>query len=62
MIVPFLSNSRDLDKGEELVLELAERKKKNSTPQKRGWRDIVKEDDTAKKKVKGDDKTKKKAR
>ena len=62
MTVPFLSNSRDLDAGEELVLELAERKKKISTPTKRSWREVVKEAGTTNKKAKEDDKTKKKTR
>ena len=55
MIVPFSSNSRALVAGEELVLEIAERRKKNSTPQKRSWREVVKEDDKTKKKTKATD-------
>ena len=55
MTVPCLTNSIALVEGEELVLEIAERRKKNSTPQKRSWREVVKEDDKTKKKPKATD-------
>ena len=47
---PFLTNSIQLERGEELVLEIAEKIKKQSQPRDRSWRDVMKEGETRSKK------------
>ena len=42
---PFLSNSHDIVKGEELVLEVKEKKKKPPPVNKRSWRDVEKDNE-----------------
>ena len=42
--VPFLKNSRPLEEGEELILEVFE-KTKDARTAKRTWRDVMKDDE-----------------
>ena len=42
---PFLSNSHDIVEGEELVLEITEKKKKPQPVNKRSWRDVEKDNE-----------------
>jgi hypothetical protein len=43
--VPFLTNSLPLEEGEELILEVAEKMRKEATPAKRSWLDAMKDDE-----------------
>ena len=45
--VPFLTNSEELEEGEELILEIAERIPKQ-TPTKRSWKDVLRQEEKEK--------------
>ena len=43
--VPFLTNSKDLEEGEELILQVYEKTKEDKPSAKRTWRDADKENE-----------------